>query len=743
MALAAQWRGEVAWFWKPMGIQAMPFNPISGVVTRIWKFVDQFTARDYALRSVFDQAFDDVVGSFNAALAYFFKNYSTRAEFEAATIPANVNYVIIAGLAYVRDTAGTAITSANGVKFSPYGTIMPEHWAENTVPFTTLMDGACKKMAKWLSDNRGPHRKIYFGNIAVSEPIKFGTGDGSSNWSGPIENLTFSGGQIRMVSSYWLPNLPSAGIVTYPASIIMITGVTTYISENVKFENIRFDCCYVCGGIYVENTNTTWVDDCYFCGMGMYSSGVRTSIGTDSDNVDGRAAKNTELRLLNNKFRGGDSSASPAFLKRTLDGICRSQPATAGVPLVLDGTDIVGGEWFCNDTLSSRIGLRVVSINPQPAAGLRFTVHGFEDEARTVARTEQVTVFEWSTQWQHNDTSRNFKVVTQIVPDDTFPSNVAVMAQRSTCGWWIESGDTWTSMNATDGLDMSAYYNHCGSNISVADHPWSRKIVIGDSCYDTSFSELYIDFTDIICYSHALSFHDCLFWAGDCSIHMISSATHNTGDGFSFRNNKARKGRRWWPDGQLLKMHVGSAPWASVLDMNISGNDFGDPQDGVHDLILEGKGRQFAVSVDKDIVPGKTEVRVDTTNGIIFNTNCNGYATTVDDSVWFNVDGVTHAQFQPDGLYYFGVGLGTSGSDALQIDARTSFVNFSCNGHYAEGLRWNESTMTWGVANLAITRAVPATATSTGTRGEIAVGSTYLYYCIATDTWLRIAGTTW
>lgn len=38
---------------------------------------------------------------------------------------------------------------------------------------------------------------------------------------------------------------------------------------------------------------------------------------------------------------------------------------------------------------------------------------------------------------------------------------------------------------------------------------------------------------------------------------------------------------------------------------------------------------------------------------------------------------------------------------------------------------------------------VPATAASTGTAGQIAYDGSFLYVCVATDTWVRAALTTW
>jgi hypothetical protein len=39
--------------------------------------------------------------------------------------------------------------------------------------------------------------------------------------------------------------------------------------------------------------------------------------------------------------------------------------------------------------------------------------------------------------------------------------------------------------------------------------------------------------------------------------------------------------------------------------------------------------------------------------------------------------------------------------------------------------------------------AVPALPTSAGSIGQIAVDSTYLYVCVGTNTWVRVARTAW
>tara|TARA_R100001510_G_C7645580_1_gene202931 strand:- start:96 stop:350 length:255 start_codon:yes stop_codon:yes gene_type:complete len=42
-----------------------------------------------------------------------------------------------------------------------------------------------------------------------------------------------------------------------------------------------------------------------------------------------------------------------------------------------------------------------------------------------------------------------------------------------------------------------------------------------------------------------------------------------------------------------------------------------------------------------------------------------------------------------------------------------------------------------------ITSSVPATASSTGTAGTLAYDSSYLYVCVATNTWKRVAIASW
>lgn len=57
-------------------------------------------------------------------------------------------------------------------------------------------------------------------------------------------------------------------------------------------------------------------------------------------------------------------------------------------------------------------------------------------------------------------------------------------------------------------------------------------------------------------------------------------------------------------------------------------------------------------------------------------------------------------------------------------------------------IRWNGVTSRWENSKSVMTT-VPASATAAGTAGQVAADASYLYVCVATNTWRRVALTTW
>jgi len=57
-------------------------------------------------------------------------------------------------------------------------------------------------------------------------------------------------------------------------------------------------------------------------------------------------------------------------------------------------------------------------------------------------------------------------------------------------------------------------------------------------------------------------------------------------------------------------------------------------------------------------------------------------------------------------------------------------------------IRWNSGAGVWSNSKSVLTT-VPASATATGTAGQIAADASYFYVCVATDTWRRVALSAW
>lgn len=84
-----------------------------------------------------------------------------------------------------------------------------------------------------------------------------------------------------------------------------------------------------------------------------------------------------------------------------------------------------------------------------------------------------------------------------------------------------------------------------------------------------------------------------------------------------------------------------------------------------------------------------------------------------------------------------------AGQDNDTQGFRTNFQNIRNNFVTARSeisaLQSNVSTIQTTVENAITSNTAPTTSASLGTVGQIAVDTTYLYVCVATNTWKRIA----
>jgi hypothetical protein len=113
----------------------------------------------------------------------------------------------------------------------------------------------------------------------------------------------------------------------------------------------------------------------------------------------------------------------------------------------------------------------------------------------------------------------------------------------------------------------------------------------------------------------------------------------------------------------------------------------------------------------------------------------------------------TTRQTAPAHLVYVGIvtggNSGSSSNGELHISIQNGYELEELHNVAAQTpasgdtLIYNTATSLWENKQPRASSTVPATATSTGTAGQIAYDSTHFYTCVATNTWKRAALTTW
>jgi hypothetical protein len=80
------------------------------------------------------------------------------------------------------------------------------------------------------------------------------------------------------------------------------------------------------------------------------------------------------------------------------------------------------------------------------------------------------------------------------------------------------------------------------------------------------------------------------------------------------------------------------------------------------------------------------------------------------------------------------INIGTTANDGTGDSIRAAFnkANANFTELYADP-----------IPLVGITGGTPATATSTGTKGEIKYDSSYVYICVATNSWIRVTRAAW
>lgn len=96
-------------------------------------------------------------------------NLSGRAQAMATDIQPDIQYLTVGGLRYVRDPAGTALTTADGAKWSPLGTASSEHWGGGDAD-------RINAAISWVFANGGGEVNIPTGTYVLTDTIVMRSG---------------------------------------------------------------------------------------------------------------------------------------------------------------------------------------------------------------------------------------------------------------------------------------------------------------------------------------------------------------------------------------------------------------------------------------------------------------------------------------------------------------------------------------------------------------------------------------
>jgi len=277
----------------------------------------------------------------------------------------------------------SAITTNGGTKYwAPSGPfVSPQHYGENTTPGTTDMSDALDAMSAGLAHTplvgvtypdfaalyggakfETPTTVSFLGErVGVNRPWIMGALDANIDGvfdvgPGAIYGVKLTDGRLVALPTFDASPLaththPTEGLVTTVPGYAMVIGTYETTDKKTAQENVFYvdgvtidntfeiDCDFMCGGIFLTNTNRTTIDSAHIFNMAKGTMGIRTAVSDQIATANhlgnfnpqtgapfaasGSQSKNPELRisrvLISGRNRQGGISFPPGETDLTMD----------------------------------------------------------------------------------------------------------------------------------------------------------------------------------------------------------------------------------------------------------------------------------------------------------------------------------------------------------------------------------------------------------------------------------------
>lgn len=472
--------------------------------------------------------------------------------------------IFAGGVPYVYDGVTTDLPSLPG--FDWFMSITPLHYgalgdgtADDSAALQALVDSLSRSTGFAAINNDAKRVVDLLGRkYLMSSPVYIGRFDFNQDGvfeieSGSINNVKFVNGRfIADSSATWTEAWPGQiGKFLFYVGVVVNTGYVGYAGENrfevlnIQFQNIGFDCGFVTGGVWVENSYRTVIEQNIFydLGVGCTFVGSPQTVGS----TRGYQAINQQLLILYNRFEGNlradgvDATPGKVAFNNGQE-ITLAQDSVVG-SLQINGAHTSGGKYTSptGDPYFVEIAnaYEGSSVDYHDFSDVNFTITGFADVAETipVSETMQGPIGGAKVRWAYS--TEKYAVITSITSDAAVSgvrSQIDISTSYKNSGLDLGTHDSEVEGNNFTHLNFSAILRGRACSFRL-NHPWAREVLLTDNVRKNDISHNYLDYVDVNDYGRENVYVGNRFILGNTDLSIFAPTADALGESIAVVGN--------------------------------------------------------------------------------------------------------------------------------------------------------------------------------------------------------------